>query len=418
MKIVFCNYRYFVSGGPERYLFSLKSLLESNGHQVIPFSVAYRNNQNTPFGRYFVSPPGKSDQIYFTDLDLSPLGKLRFALNSIYSLQTKRKLGALLDAEKPDLVQTFQINTFLSYSVIDACWERGIPVVSRMSSFQLMCPMEHFYRDDRVCEACRTSLSQAVRYRCVHHSMAASLVRVMALTVFRGRGMAHKTGLFISPSQFLKEKMIEYGFDPDRIVHVPSFVDTDRLSPRYDSDGYILYFGRITREKGVMDLVKAFERLKPGLPLKIIGNIDTDEGGRIRDYVREKNIPGIEFDRFQSLDRLQQAIRGALFTVCPSRWYENTPLSVYESFALGKPVLGARIGSIPEQIAEEETGLLYEVGNDEDLARKMDRLLSIRQNLGEMGKRARRAVEKNHSPAVHYERIQGVYSQVLGLKNS
>jgi glycosyltransferase involved in cell wall biosynthesis len=417
MKIVFCNYRYFVSGGPERYLFSLKSLLESNGHQVVPFSVAYQKNQDTPFSHYFVDPPGKSDQIYFTDLNLSLLGKLRFAANSIYSLEAKRKLGALLDAEKPDLVQTFQINTFLSYSVIDACWERGIPVVSRMSSYQLLCPMEHFFRDDRACEECRTSLWPALRYRCVHQSGAATLARVMALTAFRKRGMAKKTGLFVSPSKFLMGKMVEYGFDKDKIVQVPSFVDTDRFSPRYDSDGYILYFGRITREKGVMDLVRAFERLKPDLPLKIVGNIDTSEGRRIRDYVQEKNIRNITFDHFQSLDRLQEAIRGAMFTVCPSRWYENTPLSVYESMALGKPVLGARIGSIPEQIKEGETGLLYEVGDPEDLALKMDKFLSMRLALGDMGRAARKTVEQNHSPAVHYERIRKVYSRVLGLKN-
>jgi hypothetical protein len=96
MKIVGCNMRYFVSGGPERYIFGLKKILESHGHEFIPFSVAYQRNEPTPFQKYFVAPPGDPAQIYFKDLALSLAQKLKFGLNAIYSFDAKKKLMRLI----------------------------------------------------------------------------------------------------------------------------------------------------------------------------------------------------------------------------------------------------------------------------------------------------------------------------------
>jgi glycosyltransferase involved in cell wall biosynthesis len=413
LRVAFCNYRYFVSGGPERYLFSLKDVLEQRDHQVLPFSVAYEQNRATPYSRYFVSPPGRPDQVYFRDLTLSFPQKVRFGLNTVYSLETRRKMDAFLRAENPDLVHTFQINTYLSYSLLDACYHRGVPVVSRMSTFQLICPMELFFRDGKVCEACKKTILSAVRYRCIQNSLPASLLRVAGLGLFRWTRFFRRINAFMVPSRFLGEKMVEYGFPRGRIHHIPSFLDTREIRPVYKNQGYILYFGRIAPEKGVMDLVRAYERLKPRQSLKVVGDIGSPEAQRIRSYVKNRGIPGITFYDFMDMERLRKVIEGALFTVCPSIWYENTPMSVYESLALGKPVIGSRLGSLPEQILEGRTGLLFQPGEADDLAEKMAFFLSHSRSAVEMGKEGRRMIEEKHSPDVHYRAVHRLYRHVL-----
>jgi len=412
LRVVFCNYRYFVSGGPERYMFSLGEVLESHGHSIIPFSVAYKQNLPTPYSKYFVSPPGADDQVYFKDLNLSLSRRLKFAMNSIYSLEARKKMAALIKSERPDIIQNFQINTYLSYSILDACYKYRVPVVSRMSTFQLMCPGELFFREDSVCEACKQSLLNAIRYRCVQDSYAATTVRVLTMALYDIMNIYKKISAFIVPSRFLQIKMKEYGFPGSKVFHVPSFVNVDRFVPEYRNKGYIVYFGRIVREKGVLDLVKAYEKLNPKNSLKIIGDYHSREGKRIRDYVNKKNIRGIEFYDFMPLEQLQSVIQHSMFTVCPSIWYENTPLSVYESLAWGKPVIGARIGSIPEQIEDGKTGLLYEKGNPDDLAEKMHFLLTHSNRLPDMGAEARQSVEERYSPEVHYEKLIRIYSRV------
>ncbi|MCI0513663.1 glycosyltransferase family 4 protein [candidate division KSB1 bacterium] len=413
MKIVGCNMRYFVSGGPERYIFGLKKILESHGHEFIPFSVAYQRNEPTPFQKYFVAPPGDPAQIYFKDLSLSLAQKLKFGLNAIYSFEAKRKLMRLIRDTRPDLLQTFQIHTFLSYSIIDAAAELGIPIVSRMSNYQLLCPAELFLRDQKVCEACKSSLWPALHYKCIQNSTLPSLIRVASLALHRRKHTFNKIARFIVPSRFLREKMIEYHFPAEKIVHVPSFIDTELIQPNYSYDGYIAYSGRLAVEKGIQDLIDGFMKLKTRVRLLLIGDVRNPEAERLQQYVAARNFDRIEFLGYQKLAPLEKILKGAMFTVCPSRWYENTPMSIYESFALGKPVLGANLGSIPEQILPGQTGLLFEPGNAEDIAEKIDYLITNARKLPEMGQKARQLVEQRHSPAVHYTQLMEIYRQAL-----
>ncbi|MCK5739802.1 glycosyltransferase family 4 protein, partial [bacterium] len=362
MKIAACNMRHFVSGGPERYMFALKGMLEANGHDFVPFSVNYDRNEPTPFSKYFVSPPGNdSAHVYFKDLNMNLGQKLRFAANAVYSFEAKNNLTRLLTDTRADLVYTLQIHTFLSYSIIDAAARMGKPVVARMSNYQLLCPAELFLRDQQVCEVCKDNLFNAVRYKCVQNSTFGSLIRVGGLKLHRMRKTFDKVSRFVVPSRFLREKMIEYGFDAEKIIHLPSFVDTRRIQPCYEHDNYIAYSGRLAVEKGLQSLIDGFVQLKTPVKLLLIGDYHNPEGERLRQYVAENGWENrIEFPGYLQFDALEKVLSRAMFTICPSQWYENTPMSIYESFAFGKPVVGADIGSIPEQIIAGRTGLLFE----------------------------------------------------------
>lgn len=394
-------------------MFSLKELLENNGHKFIPFSVAYTRNKNSAYQKYFIRPPGDPSIIYFSELNLSMLDKLKFALNAIYSLEAKTKLRRLIEDIEPDIMHTLQIHTFMSYSVIDAAKEHGLPIVSRMSNYQLMCPSELFFRKQGVCEECKKTLFNAVRYKCIQKSTAGSAIRVASLIFHRMKRTFSKIDRFIVPSRFLADKMIDYGFPADKISHVPSFINTEDFTPEFTSDGYIVYSGRIAEEKGIQFLIEAYVRARIKPELYIIGEATDEEGARIQKYVQERNISKVRILGYQPLPKLKEIIKKSLFTICPSKWYENTPMSTYESFALGKPVLGANLGSIPEQIIDGRTGLLFEPNNIEDLAEKLNYLADHPKLVIEMGREARRIVETHHSPEIHYNHLMKIYEQLI-----
>lgn len=413
MKIVVSNMRYFVSGGPERYMFGLKELLESKGHEFIPFSVAYERNRETAYKPYFVPPPGDPAKIYFKDLKLSSFQKLKFGFNAIYSFEAKKKLAQLIRDTQPDIMQTLQIHTFLSYSIIDAAKKFDLPVISRMSNYQLMCPSELFLRDNQVCEDCRQSLWNGIRHQCIQNSTLASAIRVASLQLHRLKKTFDKIDRFIVPSRFLRQKMIEYGFRGEKIEHIPSFVNTTEFKPVYEHQNYIAYSGRLAAEKGIQDLIDGFAKLKTSVELYLIGDLANPEAERLQKYVTANGWKRIRFLGYQKLPALKRLVQNAMFTVCPSRWYENTPMSIYESFAMGKPVIGANLGSIPEQIIPGKTGLLFEPGNPEEVAEKLNYLITHAEKLPEMGRHARQIVEEQHSPPAHFSKLEQVYREVL-----
>jgi len=413
MKIVVCNYRYFVSGGPERYMFSLMELLGKKGHDVLPFSVAYSLNQESAYSHYFVDPPGHPDQVYFREMNLSPYRKMKAAINAIYSINAKRKLEKMIYEQKPDIIQTLQIHTVLSYSLFDAAHKLGVPIICRLSNYQLMCPAEHFLRDYRVCEKCHKSLLYGIRYKCVQNSLPASAIRVFSLYFNRMKNTFSHVNRFIVPSYFLKQKMIEYGYPEERVVRVPTFVPVKNFTPSYDYNDYIVYVGRIAIEKGVHHLLRAFSKIKSNTKLVVIGRRDSPEAERVFQETQDCDYHNVEFMGYQSLEKIKEIVKRAMFTVCPAIWYENNPNSIYESFAMGKPVIGSNLGSIREQVVDGERGLLFEPGSTDDLAEKITKLIKNPAMVRRMGKSAREYVVTEHSPEVHYQILKQIYDDVF-----
>jgi glycosyltransferase involved in cell wall biosynthesis len=380
--------------------------------------VDYSQNRETRFSEYFVKPPGKPDQVYYSEMDLSIPQKLRAASNAIYSVEAKRKLEKLIRDERPDIIQTLQIHTVLSYSLIDAAKKYDIPIVCRMSNYQLMCPAEHFLRENEPCEECMDSLFCAIKHRCVQGSLAASSLRTASLWFHNVKGTFDKVDYFIVPSLFLRSKMLEKGYPESRVMHVPSFLNTDAFEPSFEPEDYIVYFGRIAIEKGVPDLIKAFHRIDTKKKLILVGNYENPEGARVMKLIENYSNRNIEFVGYQSLPEIKRIVRKALFTICPSIWYENTPNNIYESFALGTPVIASRLGSMQEQVEDGRTGLLFESGNVDDLRSKLEYLLKNVSEAIRMGKNARVHVEHHHSAEMHYNRLKLIFDKITSGKTA
>lgn len=406
------NKFYYNRGGAETYAFNLSELLKTKGHEVIPFSMSDEQNFSTPHSKYFVK------NIDFVD----SLGKfglttgVRVAYRSIYSLEAKQKIERLINDTKPDIAHLHNIHYHLTPSIIRILKKCNIPIVWTLHDYTLICPNSSFLSKNKVCEKCRRrKYFIAPLTRCKKGSFTASLLACIDSYTHSLMKTYSFVDKFISPSRFLKDKMIEYGVHSKRIAHIPNFIIPDNKTEQVHSNGnYVVYFGRLSAEKGVDTLIKAVCELK-GVHLTIAGSGPAEE--ELRRLSLSPNGSSIDFLGHLQKDEIRALLNKALFVVLPSRCYENFPFTVLEAFASSKPVIGARIGGIAEQIDEGVDGFLFEPGNKEDLKDKIKQLLSSPELIKRMGEKAREKALKSYSSENHYLKIMEIYRQVKAKKS-
>ena len=333
MKILLVNYRYFISGGPERYMFNIKDKLEAEGHEVIPFSIHSNKNVETEYSKFFVEPIGSRDATYYDEYRKTPRTVLQMIFRSTYSLSVKRAIKREIAVTKPDLVYILHFINKLSPSVIKGAKEKGLPVVLRLSDYFLLCPRFDFLFQKKICEDCLThGYRSCIRKRCIKNSLSASLIRVFAMKVHRVLKVYNHLDAIIAPSRFLLQKLEANGYDKSKMKHIPTFATGKEVVIEPTVGSYGLYFGRITEEKGVDTLIRAYGLLGEGFRLVIVGDDTTEEGIRLKEYVKQQGLQQITFTGFQSGKELESLIREARFTLIPSLWYDNLPNTALESF--------------------------------------------------------------------------------------
>jgi glycosyltransferase involved in cell wall biosynthesis len=214
---------------------------------------------------------------------------------------------------------------------------------------------------------------------------------------------------FVSPSRFLRDKVAQHGVAADKVVHIPNFVDPQQFKPNFNGSDYFVYFGRLEAFKGVRTLIRAFSEVGAA-KLYIVGAGKLQ--AQLQQTVAAKKVQNIHFLGFKHGSELKEIVGNSLCSVCPSEWYENNPISILESFALGKPVIGAAIGGIPELVKDGITGLLFSSGDARQLAQKIEYCLRNKDQVRHMGREARSQIEENYSPEVHYARILKLYSEM------
>jgi glycosyltransferase involved in cell wall biosynthesis len=362
-------------------------------------------NLPSPFSKYFVS-----------NIDLNAKGNyfqyIKTAGRILYSFEAKRKIAALIREEKPDVAHLHNVCHHLSPSIIDALKENQVPTVMTLHDFKLVCPAYYLLRDGCLCDKCRGGRY----YHCFinHCTRGSSYLRsaLNMLEMYLHHQILHvyeKVDLFISPSRFLKRKIKEMGFKGE-IAHLPNFVNVAEYQPTYEwKEEKILYFGRISREKGLVTLIDVVKSLD--VQLEIVGEGPQKEA--LEKKIDGEGIKNIRFLGYKNGNELQEEVQKSMFVVLPSECYENNPCSVLEAFALGKPVIGSRIGGIPELVENGETGLTFEPRNSSDLKEKIKILTENKTLIVKMGKNARRVVEEKLNPEKHYKDLLTIYEKVI-----
>ena len=407
MKILIINYRFFVSGGPEKYMFNLMDRLKEDGHEVVNFSVLSDRNQPSPYEKYFVPPIGGMDQVYYEDYRKNPRTVLQLISRGVYSLSVKKAVKRIIADTDPDVVYILHFINKLSPSVIVGAKEMGKRVVVRLSDYFLLCPRFDFLYGERVCEDCvRYGLRSCVKKKCVKNSTMASLIRVLGMKVQKWLRVFEKADVFVCPSLFLRGKLIENGYPEEKILHLPTF--TPDVPHDLDTSGtYGIYYGRLSKEKGLMSLLQAYEMLGNKRELHIVGLTKNAEAARLIDYAKKHGLTNVKFPGFMSGEDLAAEIRGARFVCLPALWYENVPNTILEAFAAGKPVIASRIGSLCELVDDGENGLLHEPNKPEEIAHCIMKMDSDAEAL-RMGRAARGSFERKYTAGEHYRRLMQI----------
>ena len=365
MKILMVNKFLYPNGGSETYMFTLGEQLTKMGHEVQYFGMEHE-------GRVV----GNRVNAYTSDMNFhggSKLAKLTYPLKTIYSGEARKKLRLVLEDFQPDVVHLNNFNYQLTPSVIleVEAWRkqtgRSCRMIYTAHDYQLVCPNHMLYRPEegRTCEACIGGhYESCMKHRCIHGSRARSALGMLEAKYWNGRNTYALIDRIICCSAFMKEKLDTNLIFRDKTVALHNFV-ADDLPQAREKRPYVLYFGRFAAEKG-MDMLLAACRELTEVQFVFAGSGPME--GELA------GAPNVKYVGFQQGDALKKLIAEARFTVYPSVWYENCPLSVMESIASGTPVIGARIGGIPELIEDGKTGLLFESGNVQELTKQIRRL--------------------------------------------
>jgi len=416
LKIIIVNYRYFVSGGPERYLFNVTDLLEKNGHEVIPFSIKSKLNKPTPYENYFISPVGEADEVYFSEYKKTNVKTVARSFSRMfYSFEAKKKLDRLIKAVTPDLIYVLHYQNKVSASIFDAAKMNNVPVIHRISDFGQICANALFYRPTQkdICERCLTgSKFNAVKNKCVYDSYIYSAIKAASLKFQEIIGITKKVQAFVVPSKFTLGKLQAHGFPLQQLVHIPSFFNFEFINSalKITYEPFALYIGRIESEKGLMTLVKAFENT--AFNLKIIGFSNTGFEEELKDYLKDKKHH-IEFLGKMGFDQIQEYLSRCAFTLVPSEWYDNFPNTLLESFAFKKCAVATDTGSLKELVIDKETGLLFKIKDIEDLKSKVEYLFSNTSICQKLGENAFAKLNIEYSSREHYRKLSNLFENVV-----
>jgi len=404
MNLIFANNNYYLKGGADKVFFDEIRLLESQKHTVIPFAMHNSLNKKIPYSSYF--PSG----ISYDNTGL--VEKIKTAPKIIYSLDAKRQFHRLLSSVNVDIIHAHNIYGRLTSSIVDAAKIMKKPIVLTLHDYKLVCPSYLMLNHGTTCEKCKGAhYYHCFVTRCHRDSFVASFIYSLESYFNSVLRKYDWIRYLICPSNFIKEKFIEMGMPEDKLKIVYNLLDCTDFAPNYDGGKYLLYAGKLTKEKGVMTLLKAVTGLD--LSLKIVG--DGPLRSEYEGYVRENQLNNVTFEGFKSGEELKSYFRYAAFHIVPSEWYENAPMTVIEAFAYGKPVIGGRIGGIPEMVLEGETGFLFTPGDHDELREKISYLAYNPSKIAEMGRKARKRVEAEHNPHIHYKRLRNVYEAAIRL---
>lgn len=422
MKILLCNKFYYRRGGDCIVTMNIEQMLKSKGHEVAIYSMDYPENVESPWKKYWPSNMSKLDA--FT----RPFG----------AKQVKDGFTRLLDDFHPDVVHLHNIHTHLSPVIAEIAHKRGIRVVWTLHDTKLVCPCYTCMRREQPhpnprlkggynylgqggkmewCEECFKDKKAVIKHKCMPGGVIGSTIGYYEQKVWNKDRLQACTDLFLPPSQFMADTCIRGGYDADKFKVLCNFINIDKVkNPNFEKGDYYCFLGRVTEVKGIRTLCKASSQLP--YKLKVIG------GGDLLDELKGK-YPDVEFLGQMNWDEFRPVLEGAKFMVLPAEWSENNPLTVIEAQSLGTPVLGARIGGIPELITDKSltvnrltvndkdddvnnrihNGMTFESGDVEDLKGKILKMWDAEFDYAAI---ARDAVAR-YSNEAYYEKLMRIY---------
>lgn len=389
MKILLVHNYYRYRGGEDRYAETLKDTLTQHGHQVVQFSFDSREIK-----------------------EYSIIRKLSIPRRFIRSREVEQSLETLLEKEKPDLAMIHNMFPLISLSTLQVLKKHGVPIIKRIENYRFLCLNGLFLRNNHgPCDLCKDgNFWPGIRYRCYQESFLNSVGMALPLMLSNWKKLLFSTvDYFLAPSQFVRETFIQVGFPGDRVKVLPNFLDFRPVERPEAAGDYAVFIGRLSGEKGLWTLLKAFEGLDH-IPLKVLGDGPMEED--LKNYVRDKEMEHIQFLGFVDGEAKQEILSKARFLVFPSECYESFGYSIIESHACGVPVVAAAIGGSRELIIDGENGYSFEPGNAGDLKEKIQRLHSDESELQQMKEKSLKRVKELYTGEKGYRDLMNLFQSL------
>lgn len=389
MKILIVHNEYQQRGGEDVVVEQETDLLRQYGHEVVQY---IRTNHE-------ISAMSKGQ-------------KAMLPLQTIWSGKSSAELRDVITREKPDIAHFHNTFMLISPSAYYACQKMGVPVVQTLHNYRLLCPNALFLRDGHICEDCMGKLVPypGVIHSCYRDSKAQSAGAAAMLTFHRLRRTYRKqVDTYIALTEFVRDKFLEAGWHDANIVIKPNFLRDDP-GAKASTGNYALFVGRITEDKGLWTVVKAWQQLTD-IPIKIVG--DGPILADLQAYADQHNLPQIEFMGRQPKETVLQVMQDAYALIFPSEWYETFGLVAIEAYACGTPVIASNHGAVAEVVADGQTGLHFKAGDANDLAEKVKQLWANPETQAKLGQQARIDFETNYTAARNYALLSNIYEQTI-----
>lgn len=384
MRLLLVHNYYQQSGGEDAVFAAETTLLRQNGHEVVEYM---EDNHR-----------------------IDGMNRIALGTRTIWSRPTQQRLRELFRTTRCDVAHFHNTFPLVSPSAYYACQEAGVPVVQTLHNYRLLCPAATFFRNGQVCESCldTTVPWPGILHACYRNSRPETSVVAAMLSIHRWlRTWKRRVDCYIALTEFSREKFVQGGLPGEKIVVKPNFVYPDP-GKRESRGDYALFVGRLTVEKGLWTLLRAWEDIDE-IPLKIAG--DGPLLKEVTQLVRERGLQRVEVLGRQPRDQVLALMKGAQFLVFPSEWYEGFPMTVAEAFACGVPVIVGRLGAMAEIVEENRTGLLFNPQDREDLQQKVRWAAAHPDSMIRMGESARQVYEEKYSSEKNYRMLMDIYER-------
>ena len=395
--------------------FETKALLERHGNIVCIFSMSDLSNESSPQNLYFPE--------YFDRTTMNWIQKLFSFPRSLYNRDAATKLKTLLDDEKPDIAHIFRVEGQISPSIFSLLKEQKIPVVYRISDYSAICPNEKLFSHGEVDTSCeKEKFYKLFFHRSIGNSFSSSFAGMIRGYVNRFYRFYDYVDLFLAPSIAAQKLCGEYGIPPEKIVVLRNTVNLSNFCYMYEKQNYILYIGRLSQEKGILTLLSAIHLLAQQgkmTPYKcvIAGNGPQEE--LLRQFVQDNDLQEIvHFVGFCRKDRHQweDLQKNARVTIVPQLWCDPAPIIVSEAMAFGTPPIVSNAGGAHESVIDGQSGLIFEAGNSEDLADKIELMIKDVHLAQQMRREARKYVSEVNNEQAHYDNLIMYYGMMIKRK--
>lgn len=425
MKIVIIHYRYYESSGPERYLFNISEMLKLRGHEVIPFSLQYFENNDSEYSGYFPKPTAENFHINQQKNDISFINKLKIVRDSFYNRDVYKKLQLLIIKVKPDIAYVLQYGTKFSISIFDALAKSKIPVVLRLSDFNLICAKNILYRDGNICVKCIRHKYHSVIHKCVHDSALQSIVYYGIQKFNEVSRFEKNIDAIVTPSKFTLNIIAEAKqFNKIALFHIPTFIKRSRkyvinTNALYNLDNglKLCYVGRVAEDKGVdilIDSIKAVTNKGLKVTLDIIGDDRNEFANLLRIKTQNLKLNNVFFKGYLSGEESKNVFLNYHYSVIPSKWYDNMPNSLIESCIVGVPVIVSRLGSLEELITDNFNGYTFEPFNSNSLSDVIETLFYIDYNKYKLlSENTSKWIADYCDADKHYEKLMKLFNSLI-----